>query len=53
LGAIAHEDTRSVHHIAHPQLPGPGEGEAAPVGLGVLASGLVHQSMPGEQAMDR
>ena len=42
-----------MHDIAHPQLPGLGEGEAAPVGVRLFAPGLVHQAMAGEQAVDR
>jgi hypothetical protein len=53
LDAITDEDRRSVHHIAHPQLPGLLESEAAPVGIALLAPGLAHQSMAGKQAVDR
>ena len=51
LGTIAHQDARPVHHIAHPHLPGLGEGEAAPILIARVVLGFVHQAMAGQQAM--
>jgi hypothetical protein len=50
-GAITHRNARPVHDIAHPQLPGLGEGEAAPVAIARILLGPDHQAMAGEQPM--
>jgi len=47
--APPYPDAWPVHHIAHPQLPGLGEGEAAAVVIAWVVLGLVHQAMAGEQ----
>jgi hypothetical protein len=51
--APVRQDSGPVHRVAHPQLPGPGEGEAAPIALARVFRGLRHEAMAGEQAMHR
>ena len=50
LAPLADGHRRSVHHIAHPQFPGPGEGKAAAV-VAFLGSTLAHQPRAAEQAV--
>ena len=50
--ASAHPHGGAVHHVAHPHLAGPREGEAAAVGLTGGVCGFVHQAVAGQQAMD-
>ncbi len=50
--SVADQDFGAVHDIAHPQLAGLLEGEAAPITLGACLARDVHQSMAHEQPMD-